>query len=119
MAAATPTTTMSKRRFPARTISRKNLAATRSTIRPIAASSGKSGSAWITGPSFARTRLGIDAENVGFGGLRCERGHGLVCAGRGGVRRALGGDAGHLLDARRGLAGQFRPGRDRYVTVVV
>ena len=45
-----------RRRFPARTISRRSSAARPSTIRPSAASSAKSGSAWITGRSFARTR---------------------------------------------------------------
>ena len=51
-----------------------------STIRPSAASSAKSGSAWTTGPSFARTGLAIDAATSGVGGLRDRRGHGVVRA---------------------------------------
>ena len=53
-ARATNTTTTRRTRFPARTISRKRSAGRRSTIRPSAASSARSGSGWTTGPSCAR-----------------------------------------------------------------
>src|SRR5436190_19339326 len=55
MAQATPTTTMRRRHFPARTISRRHSAGGNSTIRRNAASSAKSGSGWTIGPSCGRS----------------------------------------------------------------
>ena len=50
---ATTTTTTRRRPSPARTISPRRSAGRRSTIRPSAASSARSGSGWITGRSCA------------------------------------------------------------------
>ena len=53
--AATNTTTTRRTPSPARTISRKRWAARPSTTRPSAASSARSASGWITGPSCGRS----------------------------------------------------------------
>ena len=91
-----------------------------STIRPSAASSARSGSAWTIGRSCARKRLGTDAATTDAWRAACQRGHGVVCArateqfvGRWAVKPEI--CASHGGDTRRNLGA----GRHRHLAVVV
>src|SRR5262245_28203877 len=84
-----------------RTISQSSSAARRSTTRPSAASSARSGSAWTTGPSCAESGAGHDGrESRRAGGVRL-RGGGAGTRGRA-VRRPLGGGCGGLRERECG-----------------
>ena len=98
-AQATNTITTRRKDFPARTISRKRWGARRSTIRPSAASSARSGSGSTIGPSCgARRRASSGRSSAGCrGGI-----HADTYSGQTGIsRKALDRDGLHARAARR------------------
>src|SRR5262245_33401365 len=106
MARATTTITMRPMPSRARTISRSSSADRRSTIRPSGASSARSGSAWTTGPSCAKSGAGNDGrESRRAGGVRL-RGGSAGTRGRA-VRRPLVGGCARLR--QRGCGGIAAP----------